>query len=425
MAKSSFHCAECGASVQVIGRNRSDADRLAKYREQSGALCHDCWKKQREAERAAESQQAAEEAAQAGLPVLQGTEKQVAWAETIRAQALKQIEDGVAGKSDHYYWDDNHIFDLLTEAQQEDIRTQARSLPVEDRAAFRAKIRSDLLNCDRMRRALAAIRANDSAHWWIENRDWKASKLLADQYRKTAPAPEPMSPAEIIADAKAEATVRPESPKTETVAEIAIDGSALNVVFPEKREDFRQLIRFELGFTWADTHWRRTLGKINGNPADRAAEVGHRLLAAGFIIRIYDPAIRASAVAGDYQPERTRWVMARTAGQYAGWFSISWGKDEDFYAAAKKLPRSQYSKPTVVVPAEFFEEILDFAQSYDFELSDGAQKLVAQARANKEAAMIAKVKPAPKREKTVADTTPPKLDVPDHPEIDDDLRDGD
>lgn len=425
MAKSSFHCAECGASVQVIGRNRSDADRLAKYREQSGALCHDCWTKQREAGRAAESQKAAEEAAQMGLPVLQGTEKQVAWAETIRARALKQIEDGIAGKTDYYYWDDTHIFDLLTEAEQDEIRAKARSLPAEERTGFRQKVRSDLLNSDRMKRALDSIKSSDSAHWWIDNREWKASKLLADQFRKTAPEPEPMPPTDIVADAKAEATVRPESSRTETVAEITIDGNTVKVTFPEKREDLRQLIRFELGFTWADTHWRRALGKINGNPADRAAEVGHRLLAAGFIVRIYDPAIRASAVAGDYQPERTRWVMARTSGQYAGWFSISWGKDEDFYGAAKKLPRSQYNKPCVVVPPEFFEEILDFAQRYDFELSDGAQKLVAQARANKEAAMIAKVKSVTKREKTVAETTPPKLDVPANPEIDDELRDGD
>jgi hypothetical protein len=404
----------CG-HTQVYQLYGKSSERTRKLEWLADQICTECKREAEAKARADASAQAAAAAEENGFPRLQGTEKQIAWAETIRRDRLNRLR-------------------VIEEAIEE-----ARKIPDQPAGAL-----------DVMADAIIAIKGQDSAHWWIEHRD---SSLFSDtydfqiwllggsQYAKLSPAemvararqhfgglPRPVDetpPAEIIADAKAEATVRPESSRTETVAEIAIDGNAIKVTFPEKREDFRQLIRFELGFAWADTHWRRALGKTAGTPADRAAEVGHRLLAAGFIIRIYDPAIRASSVAGDYAPERTRWVMARTSGRYAGHFSISWGKNDDFYAVAKKLPRAVYNEKTVIVPAEFFEEILDFAQRHDFELSDGAQKLVAQARANKEAAMIAKVKPTPKREKMVADTAPPKLDVPENPEIDDDLRDGD
>lgn len=410
MAKAYFKCAECGDSVMVVGSNRSQADRLAKYRESQKALCHTCWTKLRDAERAEASQQAAECAVITGLPVLQGTEKQIAWAETIRAEALKQLEVGIAGKGDIYYWDDSHIFVLLTEAEQDEIRVKSKIMDEEARTVFRSQVRAGLFSNDRMALAIKAIKANDSAHWWIENREYKASKLLADQYRATAPSVQPTPPAEIVADAKAEATVRPESPLTETIAEIAIDGAILKVKFPEKREDFRQLIRFQLGFTWADTHWRKPLTATAGKPADRAAEVGHALLGVGFIVRIYDPAIRASAVAGNYEPEHTRWIKHTTSGPYAGQFFILWGKDEDFYVVAKRLPRSRYNKPGIQVPAEFFDEVLDFAEQHGFRMSDAAQTLADQARANKEAVMVAKVAPKPKRAKVVAENKPVKLE---------------
>lgn len=409
MAKAYFPCAQCGASVTVIGQNRNLADRLAEYRQSQGALCPDCWKAERDEARAEASQQAAEHAAVSGLPVLQGSEKQVAWAETIRQDRIAKLA----------------VIEAALEASREKAPAGA---------------------CEVIADALAAIKAVDAAKWWIDHRDSAIFTNTRDfqiwlmggaEYGKLSH-PEQIArarhhfgglpkraaeaapvPAEIIADAKAEATVRPESPKTETVAEIAIDGEAITVAFPEKRDDFWQIIKPGLRFEWAGRHWRRPIPVTAGPIQDRAAEVGHRLLAAGFIVRIYDPAIRASAVAGDFEPERTRWVQRHASGA----FFIRWGKDEDFYQAARKLPRSHYDKPGVTVPAEFFEEVLDFAECHGFTLTAKAREVADQARANKEAAMVAKVAPKPRRAKVTADTAPPKLDVPESSEIADDLRD--
>ena len=59
-------------------------------------LCPECYAAKIEAERAAESAAAAEAAKNAGLPALTGSEKQIAWAESIRA---KQVE--ILLKLDH------------------------------------------------------------------------------------------------------------------------------------------------------------------------------------------------------------------------------------------------------------------------------------------------------------------------------------
>lgn len=92
----------CGHEVehQFFGK-RSERDRKAEW--EASRLCADCYEAQRKAEweagesaRAAERQAAAEKATEAGLPTLQGSEKQIAWALTIREKALSQVAETVA-----------------------------------------------------------------------------------------------------------------------------------------------------------------------------------------------------------------------------------------------------------------------------------------------------------------------------------------
>ena len=51
-------------------------------------------------------------------------------------------------------------------------------------------------------------------------------------------------------------------------------------------------------------------------------------------------------------------IWRRGSGKYKGWFAIEWRRNEDYYEVARKLPRSRYGKPFVVVPQEYFDEVL-------------------------------------------------------------------
>jgi hypothetical protein len=116
--------------------------------------------------------------------------------------------------------------------------------------------------------------------------------------------------------------------------------------------------------------------------------------------------------------------MARTDGKYSGWFAIEWWPSAgDFYREAKRLAASRYDKPSVVVPAEQFVEVLGFAEVHGFELSPGAAKLVEKARAAKEAALTVKVEKKPAPEKTKDPSKAPTLEVPEAVDIQDDLKD--
>jgi len=84
----------CGHSerVKLFGPTR---DRERKIEWMESRLCYDCFRAKLERDRLAASAAAAQQAEENGLPPLIGSEKQVAWAETIRLRRLSELDDSV------------------------------------------------------------------------------------------------------------------------------------------------------------------------------------------------------------------------------------------------------------------------------------------------------------------------------------------
>lgn len=360
MAKAYFKCT-CGERIQVYGRNRKTAVWLADRHKQRGTLCHSC---QAEAF-ARENAKAAEPNALAGLPALTGTAAQTAWAESIRSRKLESIGRALSGEPT----------DLERIAFFGDFDVLDPALPA----------------------VLAALRQQVSASWWIDRRDRKAAVLL-EEVATAMPAQAPSTDqdeADLAAAVLTESTIRPPRETSATVAEIRVIGDRIEVVFPEKREDFRQLIRFQLGFAWSGSAWGRVIAKRAGPVADRAAEVGNRLLAAGFIIRIQDAELRRRALAADFEPERRRWILLIVDGRHRGKLSINWPREEDLFSAAKRLPGARWESPSMLVPASSYDAIEDFAEAHGFAISDAARQALDAERAAHDAALVAIPRSAP------------------------------
>ncbi len=180
-----------------------------------------------------------------------------------------------------------------------------------------------------------------------------------------------------------------------TLAKITVRENIVAVAFPEIDQTFNRLVK-ELGYRWERPLWARKIDARNGTPADRAVELGHRLLLAGFCVEYADEALAQRAAQGEYEPEHTRWITRYTSGKYQDWFCVAWARTDDFYTRAKRLHGARYNPPHVAVPSESFEQVLDFAEENDFRLSELAQGLANEARARWEQAVI--VAPEPKRQ---------------------------
>jgi hypothetical protein len=373
----------CGHSdeVNLIGPARSRESRIAFLER---GECFDCYKLH--ATEAARAQGKEME-----LPQLVGTESRVAWAETLRIAKLSEIEETV------------------------------------ERMQNSKEYRQIL-------RAVENIGKETSAKQWIEWRFVSPKQIIATVLATMMAAPTEEQKQQERAEQKrtaaikravlVEATIRPETAVSETAAEIYLKDTVISVTFLERRDDFRELVR-SMGYSYyGDSQWQRVIDAFAGSPADRAVELGHTLLANGFLVCIFDDLLRARIITGDFEPEQTRWITKLTKGDYAGWLAIQWGRHENYYDAAKKIRKSKYNRPNVVVPAVQFAQILDFAQMYDFKLSNGAQEALDAARTDKENMLVAVKKPVARRKKMqTVDTIPPVLVVPELVTIADDLQD--
>ncbi len=384
----SYACGHTG-TVRLIGHHSSRESKLARLKNE---YCFDCYKEQR-------LQAAQAETKERELVPLLGTEPQINWAMSIRIRLLDELETMEAR------------LDQLGLSPEEEQLT--------------------LLTID-------ALYKVDSAHQWIEWRDWDVALILRDLKKKLLAAPTPaqvaqqqqeaMKRAQAEAFALAEAALRPEQPVTETLAEITCTVDVVCVRFPENREDFNSLVR-HLGYAWDrdSRRWERKLRIDRTGPArERAIEVGHTLLTHSFCVCAFDQDLRAAIIAGVFEPEQTRWIAAFMTGDCAGWFSIRWGTHEDYYEVARRIHLSRYHKPFVAVPPVSFDKVLDFAERYDFRLTKGAQDVAKQAREQREAMLVVKKeKPAPGTKKIVASTAPPVLEVPEHVEVAEEFSDAD
>ena len=93
-AKVTLICPQCGEEfkVETTKYNRKDADKWAIWAKEQNWICRDCEKANWEAKKDAENKAAAEATIEMGLPALTGSEKQIAWANTIRMNFLTKAK---------------------------------------------------------------------------------------------------------------------------------------------------------------------------------------------------------------------------------------------------------------------------------------------------------------------------------------------
>lgn len=110
-ATATLICNRCGREFTVHKTvcNSGAKESFIRWAESNIKVCRDC-------EHAAQSEQAAAAAKAAGLPDLQGSPKQIAWAESIRAEKLEALnrymQETVQDAKDNSNWPESQITEL-------------------------------------------------------------------------------------------------------------------------------------------------------------------------------------------------------------------------------------------------------------------------------------------------------------------------
>lgn len=301
----------------IIGPGK-DRQRIADYR--FSRSCPDCYRERVEASRNKENEYSAKLAKQMELPELNGSEKQISWANTIRQNIINnyQLEVKAADEEDQGFMSD--IFNIW--------------LTLHTSAAF--FIENQFVDYDTIRRFYQNLEKSER-----EN-------VLIDEL-------------------KAEATIFPEHPKFDNPVNIILGNNIIQAKF-EKNDDFIKLMK-SLGYKW-DRVWEKEICETTGTIEDRAAELGNKLLNASFGIILYDKSIRDNAIHGIFEPECKRWIYHRETGDL---LAIKWfGKNSTLYDAARRIRGSKWSRPSVTVPLSSYKEVFDFADMFGFRFTKAA-----------------------------------------------------
>lgn len=333
-------CCECGKSFTAsrILASRDQANNWEEWAKSNIIQCDECRAKAREEEKAVANAKAAEETKEFELPELQGTEKQIAWANTIRIAYFKSYSKIVA--------------------KYAEILAAKRQQCEDDYKAF-LEIAGHL------------FATKTSAVFWIENRDLTIRLLVKEHEEVFKKSEEKAELQPVLSDY----AIKPDNYITDAIAEVKFSNNILTVSFPNKSDALIKACK-EIGMKWNSKElvWERKLSEMTGT-TDRIIEIGHKLLKAGIPVAIADENIRNKAVKGEYEDERLLWVMNGPDDK----LRISWN-DGDWYEKSKRISGAKWSseKRNMMVPVSSFEEIRDFAEYNNFAISTLAKEKIAE-----------------------------------------------
>lgn len=335
----------CGheGRVNIIGPHK---DRQWKVERHFSRNCESCCQEYLEKRHEEENLKALEAAKEMELPDLTGTDKQITWANTLRQKLME-------------------AFEQITE---EEITSISKSRLERDK---------DLkgITLDDMRVVKNYILENKTnATYYINNRFHTVYGFAAMEKVEALKTEEQIMKEkrekQLVEEIKAESTIFPEKRITNAVAEITVYKDKITVKF-EKNELFREIVK-KLGYSW-DGIWERKIREVNGTVADRAAELGNKLLNKGFPICILDTDIRNNAINGVYESECKRWIYRR---KDTTKFAINWTDYSDMYDQARSLPGAKWDRPSMLVDVAHFEVIEEFAELYGFKFTQSARQMI-------------------------------------------------
>ena len=331
-----FSCG-CEGRVNVIGPTK---DRQWKVDKKFAGLCEECFNKKLEEEREQANRKSLEKAKEMELPELTGSEKQIAWANTLRQQLIE--------KAENINIDNAALKILLKEVDKEGL----------------------MLLLDHM------LITETESKFYIENRgisDLSFSKILGSYYDEVFKKEEVELEKKIEKELMDEATIIPENSKFNGTVKIKIEDEKVILDY-EKNDTFIEIVK-SYGFTW-NKYWSRNTNIYTGSSEDRAAEIGNALLQEGFTIYIDDEKIREKAINGTYERECLRWIKYSKVKER---FLIYWyGKDDKMYKTSRKLPSSKWENGHTTVKLDYYEEVEEFARIYGFKFSDLALEIKEQ-----------------------------------------------
>ncbi len=335
---------KCGhkGQVNIVGPSK---ERQSKADWHFSGLCPDCYKRQLQYEKECKDRDAAEKSKEMNLPELSGTEKQVAWANSLRINVIDSLYSGC-----------KKIDDKLNDKGLDTIPDENVGMKeIVDAVEY-------------------FIQKHTDAKFWIETRDTVIR--IKDVVREYKSYMETMVYQDVISEMKDEDENLTVSPVCESgqkgVVKIIFREGILRAEYIKSNE-FIEIVK-KLGYEWNGSVWGKSINEYSGSLNDRAAELGHKLLLNGFTVQFPNTESRSMAASGEFTEESDRWIKYNEKEEK---LAIRWKKRSDtLYKSAKMLPGARWKDGAMIVEIEYYREVMDFEETMNFMISKKAQEKI-------------------------------------------------
>lgn len=338
----------CGheGRTNIVGPTK-DRERKAEWH--FSGMCPECYKKQMEEKRAAVNKEAAKKSEEMEISTLKGTERQVAWANTLRMDFLEKVEKTIGDARE------SGKKGLILRS------VDGKSVPVKMEILYSS--------------LYFGLEVKTDAKFWIDTRRYCETEILCgfvEEYKSHKSTEIPEEVKQEIAEEKEKATVVPEDAERKPgIVKIEFDSvkRVLTAKY-EKNDDFISIVK-DIGFRWDGVVWYKEITEYTGRQEERAAELGNKLLLDGFTVQFPNTEAKNMAVSGEFSQENDRWVKYN---KEMDCFTLCWKvKSNPLYNAAKKIPGSSWKNNAMYVKTEYHKEICDFAETFGFSISKMAR----------------------------------------------------
>lgn len=330
-----YACGHTG-EVEFYGKER-DCEWRAE--QEAKKICPDCV----EEEKKKETAQAKAWAKEKGLPDLEGTEKQIAWAEVIRKRLFEDLEE--CKKKDQ-----EEIEKLKTnpseKLRKEWIENEIECLNIRLQAADEIKEKWTKQSQSRL---------------WIDGRNTTANWEVMSLCRPIRKRRKEDLESKVYENSGAEdVEIRLYTePKKEEVKIVSDFNAKKNQIL--KRMGFKFSARGE--------YWYRYPSPAMPTLSDIAATTANELVKAGFIVRVFDHDVMNLLDTESFKPFNPREL---TCTEYMFVLQV----DDELKETALSLPGAREIKGKISIPAKYRAEVDDFAHVYGFAISEEAQALI-------------------------------------------------
>lgn len=323
-----YQCGHTGTIYSYGARKYNESYLSLKSQE----LCPGC-KIEKENKKAAEISESME------LPQLIGTERQVAWANTIRLSIMKKFP--------------NLIITELNDL----------TIPIDKKE---------------LKKAYNYVITNiTKASFWIELHHVDSLELfttLLCEYEKYIEKKE-----QELSDAEKEAfTAQPDHIEFNSIVVLIKSKDGNLLAYYQKNETFIKIVK-KFYMKWqGDDCWKKTINEYNDSFNDRAAELGRRLLLAGFVVQFPNSQSKEMAMNKSYKEQQKRWISIHDDSTFA----IQFEQNRQLYREARAIPSATYCSPYVYVSTSYYKELEEFANCHNFKFTIEATRVLESLRKN-------------------------------------------